>query len=138
MYERLTDKTNQPTAEEVEKYLGDSYPRLLKLEEFLRARYRLSKEMRFPFGKNYGWGYKYSDKSAHLCHAFFEKGAFTATLQIGVADIPALSAKGEGLWANRYPCGHHGGGWVHYQVLAEEDLSDIFILIETKKKPGNV
>lgn len=53
------------------------------MEEYLNTHYQLVKEIRFPFGNSYGWGYKYSHKSSHLCYAFFEKGAFTVTIQIG-------------------------------------------------------
>ena len=142
MYERLLDRNSEPAAEQVKEYLGrESYKRLSALEEYLQAHYRLSKEMRFPFGNNYGWGYKYSHKAAHLCYAFFEEDAFTVTLQIGdkqahlVEDMMnTLSPKAQELWANRYPCGDHGG-WVHYRVLSNEDLSDVYKLIGAKKKP---
>ena len=142
MYERLLDKYNKPTAEQVKEYLGsEGYERLLSLEGYLKSHYQLSIEMRFPFGNNYGWGYKYSHKATHLCYAFFEKGAFTVTLQIGdkqvhlVEDmLNTLSIKARELWNNRYPCGEHGG-WVHYRVLGDEELTDICELIGAKKKP---
>ena len=143
MYERLLDKSNEPTAEQVKEYLGsESYERLSEFEEYLQTHYQLSKEMRFPFGNNYGWGYKYSHKTLHLCYAFFEAGVFTVTLQIGDKQVHSvedmmntLSPKAHELWANRYPCGEHGG-WIHYRILGGEDLSDVYKLIGAKKKPA--
>ena len=143
MYERLLDKGNEPTAEQIMEYLdNESYARLLSLEEYLRAHYLLSKELRFPFGNNYGWGYKFSHKSTHLCYAFFENGAFTVTLQIGDKQVHLvenvmsdLSPKAQELWANRYPCGERGG-WIHYRVLDDTDLIDVYKLIGAKKKPA--
>jgi hypothetical protein len=35
-------------------------------------------------------GYKLSHKSSHLCYVFFEKDAFTVTIQIGDAYASAL------------------------------------------------
>ena len=142
MYERLLDKHNEPTIEQVEKYLGqESYNRLLSLEEHLQTYYHLTKEMRFPFGNNYGWGYKYSHKSSHLCYVFFEKEAFTVTMQIGDKQVHLvennlndLSLKAQELWANRYPCGEHGG-WIHYRVMGDEELADVYRFIHAKKKP---
>lgn len=142
MFERLLDKDNEPAIEQVEEYLGsEGYKRLLRLEKLLQTHYHLSKELRFPFGNSYGWGYKYSHKSSHLCYAFFEKGAFTVTIQIGDKQVPLvennlneLSPKARELWANRYPCGENGG-WVHYRVLDDEALADILRFICAKKKP---
>jgi hypothetical protein len=143
MYERLLDKNNKPSPEQVIEHLGEgSFKRLLSLEGFLKANYSLSREMRFPFGNSYGWGYKYSHKSTHLCYVFFEDRAFTVTIQIGdkrvhlIEDaLSDLSPKAQELWANRYPCGENGG-WVHYRVLTDPELADIYAFISAKRTPA--
>ena len=142
MNERLTDKACEPSRQDIENYLGsDALPLLEQLELWLRSRYDLSRELRFPFGTSYGWGYKYSHKKAHLCYAFFESGAFTITLQIGDARVPAMEKQlqrlqpaTQKLWENRYPCGTVGG-CVHLRVDSPEALNDARILIEVRK-PG--
>jgi hypothetical protein len=142
MYERLLDKNNEPTPEQVKEYLGsESFEHLVSLENHLQTHYHVVKEIRFPFGNNYGWGYKYSNKSNHLCYVFFEKGAFTVTIQISdkqvhlVEDaIGNVSPKAKHLWENRYPCGKNGG-WIHYRVVSDEELADIYQFIYAKKKP---
>lgn len=141
MYERMLDKNSKPADTQIQEYLGNlSYGRLTAMEEYLNTHYQLVKEIRFPFGNSYGWGYKYSHKSSHLCYAFFEKGAFTVTIQIGdkqarlVEDVlPSLLPKTRELWENRYPCGEHGG-WLHYRVLVDEELTDLFKLLNIRKK----
>lgn len=142
MYERLLDKNNEPSLEYIKKYVGsESYERLLKFEDYLRANYHLFREIRFPFGNNYGWSYKYSHKSTHLCYVFFENGAFTVTIQVGDKQVHlvedtlfSLSQKAKELWETRYPCGNHGG-WVHFRVLNDEDMLDVLKLVIAKKKP---
>lgn len=143
MFERLLDKNNEPTDDFIEEYLGESYRDILRFEKMLGDHYDLKKEMKFPFGSSYGWGYKYSHKSSHLCYAFFESGAFTVTLQLGDSCVqavekilPSLSDGAKELWKNRYPCGKQGG-WIHYRVTKTDDLNDVFELIKTKKKPIN-
>lgn len=139
----MLNKNIQPSIEEIEAYIkAEGYERLLKIDHFLNESYDLSRELRFPFGNNYGWGFKYSHKSKHLCYVFIEQGAFTLTLQIGDKEAPALEKKLPYLlpktreyWLNRYPCGEHGG-WIHYRVLADEELPDIYELIRLKKKPS--
>ncbi|MCL2782794.1 MAG: DUF3788 domain-containing protein [Propionibacteriaceae bacterium] len=143
MFERLTDKASQPTRVQIESYLGDdSWRRLQAFEQWLRAHYELSTDIRFPFGPSYGWGYKYSHKTAHLCYVFFEAGAFTVTIQIGDKQVPSLlavieglSPKAQDLWTHRYPCGDQGG-WVHYQVTTDQDLDDVCNFVTAKKKPA--
>lgn len=71
MYERMLDKSSKPTDTQIQEYLGcQSYNRLAAMEKYLNVHYQLVKELRFPFGNSYGWGYKYSHKSSHLCYAF--------------------------------------------------------------------
>lgn len=142
MYERLVDKYSQPSVEFIKGYLGvQSYNLLTQFEELLNNSYQMSKEMKFPFGNSYGWGYKYNHKASHLCYAFFEARAFTITLQLGdncfskVQQIlPQLLSKTVDLWQKRYLCSEQGG-WIHYRVLDENEMQDVIKLIKVKKKP---
>ena len=143
MYERMLEKGITPSAEKIAETLGEgALGRLEELEAFLGAHYDLARELRFPFGSQYGWGYKYAHKSKHLCYAFFEKGAFTVTIQLGDREVPAVTAKlpellpiTKQLWEHRYPCGEQGG-WIHYRVLDRDQLRDVLELIRIKKAPG--
>ena len=143
MFERIFDKNTVPDEAAIVGHLGqESHERLIALEDRLKKCYQLSRELKFPFGNSYGWGYKYSHGSSHLCYVFFEKGAFTVTLQIGDKMVPAaesilpsLLRKTQDLWKNRYPCGECGG-WIHYRVLSDEELADVISLIAIRKKPS--
>jgi hypothetical protein len=140
MYERMMSK-DPPSQEDIDNTLGGSKQHLDSLEDFLNSNYDLVRELKFPFGNSYGWGFKYSHKASHLCYAFFEAGAITVTLQLGDKLVPAVEAalprllpKTRELWANRYPCGKQGG-WVHYRILDSAALSDVKELIKIKKRP---
>ncbi len=142
MYERLLDKNDPPTTEFIREYIGEqSYTLLSQFEDFLRKSYDLTKEMKFPFGNSYGWGYKYGHKTSHLCYVFFESQAITVTMQLGdncvpkIEEIlPTLSQKARDLWKSRYPCGVKGG-WIHYRILAPDELKDVIEFVKVKKKP---
>ena len=143
MYERLLNKNVVPVEAAIQEHLGQQgYKRLLTFENMLKTNYSLVRELKFPFGNNYGWSYKYSHKSSHLCHVFFEKDAFTVMLQIGDKQVPLLENqlpsllhKTQDVWQNRYPCGD-SGGWVHYRVLADDELTDVLTLLTIRKKPS--
>jgi len=143
MYERLLNKNVRPDAATIQEHLGQqSYERLVVFEGRLKEVYQLVCELKYPFGNNYGWGYKYSHKSSHLCYAFFEKDAFTVMFQIGDKQVPLMESslstllqKTRDLWAERYPCGERGG-WIHYRVLTDDELSDVIKLLAIRKKPS--
>lgn len=141
---RFFDKNKIPTPSEIEQMLGaDAMERLNKLDSYLKDNYDLVREMKFPFGNQYGWSYKYSSKGKMLCYVFFENGAFTVTITIGkselsklINELPKMLPKTRELWANRYPCGE--GGWIHYKVTHDCELKDIQKLIYIKKRPKRV
>lgn len=142
MYERMLDKNKIPTTDEIKKYIGESsYKRLLLLESYLENMYLINKELKFPFGSSYGWGYKYSHKTKHLFYLFFEDGALTLTTQIGDKEVELLleeyksfSQKAKSVWDNRYPCGENGG-WVHYRILEDNEIEDVLRFLKIRKKP---
>lgn len=143
MYERMNDKLNIPSEDEILSYIGKNSEELLMyFETLLSLRYDLTKELKFPFGNNYGWGYKYSKKSSHICHLFFERNSFTVLIQINgkgkekiEQNISAFLPKTIEAWQNRYPCGE--GGWIYYRAFSKEEIDDIIKLVEIKVKPQN-
>ncbi len=142
MYQRMLNKSVEPSEQEIKSYIGEQgFLRLMRLKEVLNEQYELRLEVRFPFGGSYGWGYKFSHKAVHLFYAFFEEGAFTVTIQLGDACVEAveraldsLSPMVRELWANRYPCGEQGG-WIHYRILSDEAAADVVKLTNIKKRP---
>lgn len=141
-YTRMLDKRKKPSEDMIARTIGpEATARLAALEAALAKQYNLQRALNFPFGNNYGWGYKLSHGRKHLCYAFFEEGAFTVTLQIGdegvpcvKALLPSLQAQTQALWDGRYPCGERGG-WLHIRVLSDATLSDVLALIACKVKP---
>ena len=142
MYERMLNKESRPDIQEIRQYIGEkSWAFVEEFETLMKARYDLNRELRFPFGNSYGWGFKYSHKTKHLCYLFFEKDAVTVTTQVGDREVPALNAilptlpeTAQSLWKKRYPCGDNGG-WIHYRIITSEDLEAVIRFIEVKKKP---
>lgn len=140
---RLKEKFHQPTEEFVQMFLGaDAWELLQRLEEMLRARYVLSREMKFPFGNEYGWGFRYAHKKALLLYVFFEEGGFCCTISISDKGAPKVAAMLDELlpeiqaaWANRYACGADGG-WIHYSVSNGAELADLVRLVGVKVRPA--
>ena len=140
--ERLANKGTAPNRETVNHFIGEeSINRLSLFEKILQEEYDLTCELKFPFGKSYGWAYRYTHKKTLLLYVFFEKNGFCCTLSINdngaenVAKIiSTMLPRTKELWQNRYPCGKEGG-WVHYSVVNNEELKDIIRLVSCKVKP---
>lgn len=137
MYERMLNKQEQPTFENLIAYCGDSGGQWLALENYLQTEFDASKLIRFPYGKDYGWGVKYSRKNKHICDIFAENGAFTVFFQISSAAIDSMYSDmdeyAKGIWKDKYPCS--SGGWVHFRVLNNEQLESVKKIIQAKMAP---
>ena len=63
---RLTEKYQQPPESLIRIFMGiEAWKRLMRFEEMLRERYDVSREIRFPFGNEYG-----------CCMCFLKKAVF--------------------------------------------------------------
>ena len=139
---RMTEKAHTPPEELIQLFMGeDAWARLKRFEELLGELYDLNSEIRFPFGNEYGWGFRYAHKKSLLCYVFFEKGGFCCTISINDAGAQKVEAMfGElhpaiqNIWRNRYACGADGG-WIHHSVAGDDELPDLIRLIGVKVKP---
>ncbi|MCL2841373.1 MAG: DUF3788 domain-containing protein [Defluviitaleaceae bacterium] len=138
---RLFEKAHQPTEAIIQSFMGDdAWQQLMKFEGMLRKHYNLNREMKFPFGRNYGWSFRYTHNKSLLLYVFFEEGGLSCTLSINDKGAPKVEAMLndlqpdiQTLWKNRYPCGDVGG-WIHCSIENEIELSDIIRLLGAKVK----
>ena len=141
MGKRMLDKEHPPTSEEIKKSIGKAYPLLMYLEDNLNQRYDLKKDLKFPFGNTYGWGYKYAHKSKHLTYVFFEENDITAMIQIGTNEVDRFEKnmsnylqKTKALWVDKYPCGDRGG-WIQYTMKDQKEVDEVLEILSLRKKP---
>jgi len=139
MYERMLNKQNIPEENEIKEHIGKkSIENIEIIKNGLEKIFEINIELKFPFGNDYGWGYKVSNKSKHLFYLFFERGSITIMLQISkiktekeIEKYNKLSEEGKEYWKNKYPCGENGG-WIHYRVINKKQLKDISIYLSIK------
>ena len=134
MHERMLNKQEQPTFDEMICYCGDKGKLWLELDKRLVSEFDLEKLIRFPYGKEYGWGVKYSRKSKHICDIFAEDDAFAALFQVSQKAIDTiyneLGDYAKEVWAEKSPC--KGGGWIEFRILSNEQLEDLEKIIRAK------
>jgi len=143
MYERMLNKNIVPSENDIKEHIGEkSFENMELIKNGLGKIFNINFELKFPFGNNYGWGYKFSDGKKHLFYLFFEKNSITIMLQIKgiktekeIENYNKLSEEGKNYWINRYPCGE-SGGWIHYRIKNKKQLKDIgiFLSIRTNRE----
>ncbi len=141
MADRMLDKNKMPSEADIYEHIG--YTSQMLLEKFEMAfvkQYDIQRELKFPFGNSYGWGYKYSHKTKHMCYVFFEAGEIDVMMQISSKKKEKLEEfinsglpLTRELWMNKYPCSD--GGWINYRPKTEEDIAEIMRLLSFKKRP---
>jgi len=140
--QRLGDKKIVPTEVDIQNFMGDiGWQQLMDFEETLRGRYNLNREIKFPFGKNYGWGFRYTHGKTLLLYTFFEEGGFCATITINnkgatVVEgfLPEMSQEMQQMWHDRYPC-DVAGCWIHHSIKPDSKLDEFVRFVEAKIKP---
>jgi len=140
MHERMLNKKIIPTEDEIKNVIGEKSAEFIEIiiKSFAKA-FEISMELRFPYGKEYGWGYKISAKSKHLFDLFFENGSISVLMQISkiktekeLEKYDQLSEEGKKYWNERYPCGKNGGGWIDYRITNEKHLKDVALFLSIK------
>jgi len=130
----MLNKQEVPTFDDLIRHSGDCGNLWLQLDKGMEEKYNVSKQIRFPYGKKYGWSVKYSIKNKHICDVFAENGAFTALFQVSTKAIETVYAElgtyAKDIWEDKSPC--KGGGWIAFRVLNQEQLQDLEKIIHAK------
>ena len=134
MYERMLNKQELPTFDDMLRYCGESRELWIALEKYLEDELNATNLIRFPYGKDYGWSKKYYVKSKHICDIFAENGAFTAFFRLTNAAMENIDSDfsdyTKEIWKSKYPCGE--GGWIRFRVLKAGHLEDLKKLLYLK------
>ena len=56
MYERMLNKQEMPSIEEMTAFCGENAERFSALNEWLVSSFHTEKKVVFPYGNQYGWG----------------------------------------------------------------------------------
>jgi len=139
-FRRMTDKTREPTAEEMLSFMGERAKEAwLEIRRFIEDRYDLVPETIF-YGTKYGWTIRYRKGGKTLCSLFPEKGGFTVLIVLGKKESKkALSIRDELSSKICVLLGDteqlHDGRWLWIRLLTTSDTNDVKKLLGIKRKP---
>lgn len=143
-HERLIDKNNPPSDEEMLEVIGpalaDAWTRL---RLFLTETYEIEPILQCG-GPKYGWNLQHRKGGRPLCEMYPEHGSFTAMVVLGAKELEqALERIGSfGQLVSGYLLNsprYHDGCWMYMRLsdpeTAQQDVQDIQELVLIKKKP---
>jgi hypothetical protein len=126
------DKTHQPTDAEISEAVGSLFSTWQTLTQWIRENYPVQEDFKFLYGKNYGWGLKFSIKGKLLTALYPGSGYFTVQIILRLEAIEKAQGMklGENALqaiqrANPYP----EGRWLFIPVEAQNDLMDVQTLL---------
>jgi hypothetical protein len=144
MYERMMDKTNQPTDAEMIDFIGQPVAEAwTALRGFLVETYDIVPICNSG-GKKYGWNLQYRIGGRPLCETYPEHGSFTALVILGKADLEQALERLEAFGPTVHKAlvespRYHDGCWMYIRVAdpltCRQDVQDIEQLTLIKKKP---
>lgn len=139
-FERLLNKKNTPTNEEILSTLGPAAKLWLTIHRFIQHNYNFEKQLAF-FSKNYGWTVRYRKGTKTLVSCFPENGAFSALLVLGKAESEKANGIRDELNDNFLSVFDtteqlHDGRWLWIRVCTLQDLDSLLKVIAIKRKPN--
>lgn len=134
MYERMFNKKESPSMEEMTAFCSGRAEGFSLLNQWLISHFKTEWKIVFPYGSHYGWAIAHKRKNKLICNIFPENGAFTVMIRLSNTQYKAvyeeLHSYTQECINRKYPCGD--GGWIQYRVLCSEHFEDIQKLLSIK------
>ena len=138
-YERLLNKEDKPSDEEIIKTIGKSSHLWLEMHKYIKENYDFTSELVF-WTKKYGWTIRYKKSGRTFGYFFPEKGAFSVLMVLGKKEaesinLTKLNKKVKEIFNNTEQL--HDGRWLWIRILTKSDVECIKEFLRAKRKPKN-
>lgn len=139
-YERMSDKSKQPTEEEILSTIGAPAGCWTALRRYIAETYKIEGELKIGSAK-YGWFLTFRKGGRPLCDMFPENGAFTALVVLGGKETSQAKTMLDSFGPTVRACLEtspmfHDGCWLWIRVQDPRDVEDIQRLLLLKRKPA--
>lgn len=134
----FTDRSHQPSPEEIRLALGARYPLWERLTQFVEANYQIQGEWSFWGPAKSGWNLRYRRKGKALVALYPQKERVTARVVLGKAQAEralGLTLGEEVARMLREAPQLHDGRWLFIPVVNEADAEDVEQLLHVKMRP---
>ena len=136
----FVDKKYQPSEAEIQQVLGSKLAIWQTLVDYIREHYPSDEDLKFLYGKQYGWALRFRKRRQLLTSLYPTEGGFTVQINLGPGAIEqtrnmTLSENVRAVIDKATP--YSEGRWLFIPVKSAEDLHNIQQLlalrVETKR-----
>ena len=124
----FTDKLLKPTDDEILGIIGPGWALWQELILFIREHYPVTEDLKFLYGKKYGWAVRFRILGKLLASLYPTKGGFTVQINLNPDAVEQAAAMNPGknvleaiAGATPYP----EGRWLFISVESKKDIRDI-------------
>lgn len=124
----FTDRHTCPGPAEIEAALGPALPLWEGLLAYVRGVYPAREELKFLYGKQYGWALRFQVKSQLLINLYPNRGFFTAQVNLSPRAVVlalALDLGEPARAAITKAVPYSEGRWVYIPVASESGVRDV-------------
>ncbi len=133
----FVDKVYPPSETDIATVLGPAYANWNSMLEEIHRAGRTQEELKFLYGKPYGWGIRFKLKSKLLAALYPNQSYFVVQIILGLEQLKEVehirlhSNATEAIRnANPYP----EGKWLFVKVEGKRDIEDVRELLKLKMK----
>ncbi len=134
----FTDKNKEPSDKDIIKAIGPMAPVWNELISFIRGNFAVDEDLKFLYGKKYGWALRFRIKGKLLTSLYPTAGGFTVQIildkdavETALRSELSKNARHAINRANPYP----EGRWLFIPVETDLDIKSIQFLLSLKRKP---
>ncbi|HRQ30720.1 MAG TPA: DUF3788 domain-containing protein [Saprospiraceae bacterium] len=138
-YERLSDKSIQPTYDDIKNWVGETVDLWETIHDFISQNYDFNRELAF-FSKNYGWTVRYRKAKKTLASFFPERSAFSVLLVLGKDEaekVDQIRSELDKDFLTVFDLTEqlHDGRWLWLRILTRDNLDSLIKVLMIKRKP---
>ncbi len=137
----FTDKKVQPDENEILEVIGEKSNAWQELVSFINSTYPVEADLKFLYGKTYGWALRCQTKGKVLTALYPTLGGFTVQINLSEAGVEEARRLAKGMnvaraieQANSYP----EGRWLFIPAETENDLVDIRQLLTIRAEEKGI
>ena len=131
----FTNKNARPTDKDLTAALGPGQGLWNSLVEYLREPHAVQEELKFCYGRKYGWARQFRSKGKLLTSLFPNKGHLVVLIILNLEsleDVSLLNLHRNALEAIEKATEYPEGKWLFISVKNADDLNDIKDLLKIK------